>query len=281
MRLDSWRDRRRPVFTVWLPVLAAALGLAAVAAFFSLIVTAALLCAVLTFAIWRLVWALKGERARARDRVGELRSNYESIIRLLTGALDLSDSLTAVQSQRIARLGAVLARQMGLRKDEVRYIEQAAILHDIGKMGIGENVLFKNGPLDEQEWEAMKRHSEHGCNILDSIEPLRGVAEILYAHHERWDGTGYPRGLRGEDIPVGSRIFAVVDTYAAMTSSRPYRKTMPHDLAVKEIIRNSLTQFDPQVVRAFIEAEKRGLLDQRDAATEPLAAARAAITTEV
>lgn len=281
MRPDARRFRQRQILNVWLLALAAALGLAAVAAFFSLILTAALLCAVLTFAIWRLVRALKRERARARNGVGELRNNYESIIRLLTGALGLSDSLTAVQSQRIARLGAVLARQMGLRKDEVRCIEQAAILHDIGKMGVGENVLFKSGPLDEQEWEAMKRHSEHGCSILDSIEPLRGVAEIVYAHHERWDGTGYPRGLRGEDIPLGSRIFAVADAYAAMTSSRPYRKTMPHDVAVKEIIRNSLTQFDPEVVRAFIEAEKRGLLNNRDVAAEGLTPARPAITSEV
>jgi HD-GYP domain-containing protein (c-di-GMP phosphodiesterase class II) len=110
----------------------------------------------------------------------------------------------------------------------------------------------------------MKRHPELGYEILSAIDFLRDAADVIRAHHERWDGTGYPRGIKGEDIPIGARIFAVVDAYNAMTSHRPYRKAQPHRHAVEEIVRNSGSQFDPTVVRAFLEAERRGLLESRD-----------------
>ena len=115
--------------------------------------------------------------------------------------------------------------------------------------------------MEEIEWEEMNRHPELGYQILSGSDFLRGAAEVVYAHHERSDGTGYPRGLKGDEIPMGARIFAVVDAYDAMTSHRPYRKAQPHQKAIGEIIRNSGTQFDPEVVRAFMEAEKRGFLE--------------------
>ena len=107
----------------------------------------------------------------------------------------------------------------------------------------------------------MKRHPELGHQIINEIDFLRDAAEVIHAHHERYDGRGYPRGLKSEEIPLGARIFAVVDAYEAMTSHRPYRKTLPHRKAVEEIVRNANSQFDPEVVRAFLVAEKRGLLD--------------------
>jgi HD-GYP domain-containing protein (c-di-GMP phosphodiesterase class II) len=106
----------------------------------------------------------------------------------------------------------------------------------------------------------LRRHPELGSHILQQIGALRDAADLALTHHERYDGQGYPRGLKGDEIPIGARIFAVADAYVAMTSNRPYRKLMPHDIAIKEIIRNSLTQFDPEVVHAFLEVEKRGLL---------------------
>ena len=191
----------------------------------------------------------------------ELKTSYESIVAVLCAALDLRDNVSHGHAQRVSQLASVVAWQMGLRKEQVRLIEKAAILHDIGKLGIADSVLSKPGQLDSEEWEEMKRHPELGFQILNGIDFLKDVALVVYAHHERFDGSGYPQGLKGEESPIGARIFAVVDAYDAMTSHRPYRKAMPHKKAVEEIVRNSGTQFDPDVVMAFLEAEKRGLLN--------------------
>jgi HD-GYP domain-containing protein (c-di-GMP phosphodiesterase class II) len=200
-------------------------------------------------------------RADVQRRVDEVRSNYDSIVAVLCAALDLRDDVAHGQAKRVSELASVVAWQMGLRKEQVRRIEKAAMLHDIGKIGIADAVLAKPGPLDDAEWAEMKRHPELGYRMLQGIDFLRDAAEIVYAHHERYDGSGYPRGLEDESIPLGARIFAVVDAYDAITSYRPYRKAQPHRKAVEEIVRNSGTQFDPEVVRAFLEAEKQGLLD--------------------
>ncbi len=208
-----------------------------------------------------------------RRQADELRSSYESIVAVLCAALDLRDNVTYGHAQRVSALSSVVAWQMGLRKEEVRQIEKAAILHDIGKIGVADAVLSNPGPLNEAEWAEMKRHPELGYQILRDIDFLNDVAEIVHAHHERFDGDGYPRGLKGEEIPLGARIFAVVDAYDAMTSHRPYRKAIPHNTAVQEIARNAGSQFDPEVVKAFLEADKRGLLDgksQDDGRDEPV-----------
>jgi len=207
--------------------------------------------------------AIRNQRSELEKRTGELKTGYEAIISVLCAALDLRDNMTQGHAKRVAEVASVVAWQMGLRKEQLRRIEKASILHDIGKIGVADAVLSKTGPLDESEWEQMKRHPELGYNIINGIDFLRDAADVLYAHHERWDGSGYPRGLKGEDIPLGARIFAVVDAYNAMTSHRPYRKAQSHRRAVEEIVRNSGTQFDPTVVRAFLEAEKRGLLESR------------------
>jgi putative nucleotidyltransferase with HDIG domain len=252
--------RRRIPLRVWGPALCAAGALAVLAVFVSVTATIVAVCLMLWFTLWRLIRNFQRERAAVQGRMDEMRGHYEFIISTLSGALGLTDSVTAKQAQRISQLAAVVAWQMGLRKDHLRRIEQAAILHDIGKMGIGDNILSKTGPLDDGEWEAMKRHPKLGYQVLNGIDFLQEVAQVIYAHHERWDGGGYPRGLCQDEIPLGSRLFAVVDAYHAMTSNRPYRRAMPHREAVEEIVRNSGSQFDPQVVQAFLDAERRGLI---------------------
>jgi HD-GYP domain-containing protein (c-di-GMP phosphodiesterase class II) len=203
---------------------------------------------------------IRRQATELNDSAGNVRSGYDSVVGVLCGALDLRDNVTQDQAQRVSQLAAVVAWQMGLRKEQVREIERAAILHDVGKMGLADAVLSKPGELSETEWAEMKRHPELGHEVLERVEFLREAAEIVRSHHERFDGAGYPRGLRGEEIPLGARIFAVVDAYGAMTSARPYREPVPHGKAVEEIARSSGSQFDPQVVKSFLEAEKRGLL---------------------
>ncbi len=211
------------------------------------------------------------QQADAQHHVDELRRSYDSIVAVLCAALDLRDNVTHGHARRVSELASVVAWQMGLRKEEERRIEKAAVLNDIGKMGVADAVLAKPGPLDDAEWAEMKRHPELGYRMLKGIDFLKDAAEIVYAHHERYDGAGYPRGLKGDEIPLGARIFAVVDAYDAMTSHRPYRKARPHQKAVEEVVRNSGIQFDPDVVRAFLEAERQGLLVERrgDGRREP------------
>jgi HD-GYP domain-containing protein (c-di-GMP phosphodiesterase class II) len=204
---------------------------------------------------------IREQRRALENQTEELKNSYDSIVAVLCAALDLRDNVTHGHAQRVSEIASVVAWQMGLRKEDVRRIEKAAILHDIGKIGVADAVLGKPGPLTENEWGEMKRHPELGYRMLQGIDYLRDAAEVVYAHHERYDGSGYPRGLKGDEIPTGARIFAVVDAYEAMTSHRPYRKALPHRQAIEEIVRNANSQFDPEVVRAFLDAEKRGLLD--------------------
>ena len=218
---------------------------------------------------------VRRQDADLQEHTEELKAGYDSIVSVLCAALDLRDNVTHGHARRVSEIASVVAWQMGLRKEHLRQIEKAAILHDIGKIGVADAVLAKSGPLDDCEWAEMKRHAELGYQILSGIEFLRDAADVVYAHHERYDGSGYPRGLKGDEIPAGARIFAVVDAYDAMTTHRPYRRALPHRQAVEEIVRNSGGQFDPEVVRAFLEAEKRGLLEDppqyRDGEVAPAA----------
>jgi HD-GYP domain-containing protein (c-di-GMP phosphodiesterase class II) len=219
-------------------------------------IEAALMCltAILGLATWRESRIAKHEKQNVQVRLDKLARERGSVIEVLCSALGLEENMKSAQAQRVADLAASVAWQMGLKEDQVSAVRQAAVLHDVGKIGIAEDVLSKSDTLTDREWQTMMRHPEVGHEILNEVQSLRGVAEVVYTHHERFDGQGYPRGLKGDDIPVASRIYAVVDAYAAMTSERPYRKKMDHEMAVREIVRNSLTQFDPQVVEAFLEA---------------------------
>jgi len=175
-----------------------------------------------------------------------------AVVDVLSSALDVRDKMTHRHARRVARMSAFVARELKLTESQVLQIEYAAALHDIGKIGVADEILRKAEPLEPQEWQEMKRHSDLGYQILNGIDFLADASEIVYAHHERFDGNGYPRGLAAEEMPLGARVFAVVDAYDAMTSRRPYRDAMSQDDALEEIMRNSGSQFDPDVVAAFL-----------------------------
>lgn len=263
---------------VWLSGLAVGSALAVVAYFASWAAALVALTGVVMCAFFHTTWKARRERRSIEERLARVARDRETVIEVLLGVAGLRD-MSMGQSERVADLAAAVAWQLGLREDEVRRVKEATLLHDVGKMGIADSVLSKPGELNPEEWAAMRRHPEAGYEILSQIDALKGVADIIHYHHERFDGQGYPRGLKGDEIPIGSRIFAVVDSYVAMTSDRPYRKKMPHEIAVKEIVRNSLTQFDPEVVAAFLQAEKHGLLTGHTAPKDNLI--RAPVSTKV
>ncbi|HWC30230.1 MAG TPA: HD-GYP domain-containing protein, partial [Dehalococcoidia bacterium] len=132
-------------------------------------------------------------------------------------------------------------------------MQRGSLLHDVGKIGVSDSILLKPGKLTDEEWTSMRQHPEIGYNMLKQVKFLQGAAEIILCHHERWDGRGYPRALHEEEIPLGARIFTVVDTFDSMTSDRPYRKALTTLDALNEIMHHSGTQFDPRVVEAFLD----------------------------
>ena len=186
--------------------------------------------------------------SRALDQVTD---SYQFTLEAMADMLDTREKRTGAHSKRVARMAVVLARKMGASLEEIEYIGTGALLHDIGKVGIPDAILLKEGPLTPEEREVMKTHPHLGYNIIKAGPGLEPASEIVLAHQERYDGTGYPRGLKGEDICLGARIFAVVDTYDAIRSDRPYSKSRSAAEALAEIVRNSGTQFDPAVVVAL------------------------------
>ncbi len=216
------------------------------------------------------MYANKLERKGMKhERLGEKDDSrlVSAVVDVLSSALDVRDKMTHRHARRVARMAAFVAREMKLGEDEVLQIEYAAALHDIGKIGVADSILHKKDSLDAHEWLEMKRHSELGYQILNGIDFLREAAEIVYSHHERYDGGGYPRGLKGGEMPLGARVFAVVDAYDAMTSKRPYREALSRQEAIEEVLSCSGTQFDPTVVTAFlrmIETNPDGFRDDSD-----------------
>jgi putative nucleotidyltransferase with HDIG domain len=186
-----------------------------------------------------------------RQTMNDLERSYDITLEALGDALDLKDSETEGHSKRVTAFTIAIARAMGLGSDKIRVIARGAFLHDIGKMAIPDAILRKPGPLTEEERAIMREHCYRGYQMLRKIPFLTEASEIVYAHQERFDGTGYPRGLRGEQIPLGARIFAVADTLDAITSDRPYRAAQPIAAARTEIRRFDGMQFDPGVVKVF------------------------------
>ncbi|HWV39671.1 MAG TPA: HD domain-containing phosphohydrolase [Vulgatibacter sp.] len=176
---------------------------------------------------------------------------YTHTLDALVAALDAREHETSDHSQRVVRFTRAIAEQMGISGHELGVMCRGALLHDIGKIGVPDAILLKPGPLNALEWEEMRRHPEIGFQILRGIRFLEEPSQIVLAHQEHFDGKGYPRALRGEEIPLGARIFAIADTLDAITSDRPYRKGTSWASARAEILRCSGTQFDPEVVRAF------------------------------
>ncbi|HUO34084.1 MAG TPA: HD domain-containing phosphohydrolase [Candidatus Acidoferrum sp.] len=191
----------------------------------------------------------------------ELEQSYDYTLEALGGALDAKDAETEGHCQRVTAFTITMAKAMNIDKAMLRHIARGAFLHDIGKMGIPDSILRKPGPLTSEEREIMRRHCEIGYSVLERIPFLKEAAEIVLSHQECYDGSGYPRGLRGEQIPLGARIFAVADTLDAMISDRPYRKALPISAAREEIKKFSGKQFDPKVVEIFLSHPDRVWLD--------------------
>jgi cyclic di-GMP phosphodiesterase len=190
-----------------------------------------------------------------------LQETYRSTLEALGSALDTRDVGTEAHSRRVHGYSLATARQHGVPEADLRDIAHGVLLHDIGKIGIPDAILLKPGPLTPDEWTIMRRHPEIGKRLIENISFLKGAVPIVYHHHERWDGSGYPLGLRGEEIPVGARIFAVVDAFDAMTFDRPYSRAISFESAKAEIRRCAGTHFDPTVVESFLKVPE-GMLEE-------------------
>jgi putative nucleotidyltransferase with HDIG domain len=185
----------------------------------------------------------------------ELEKAYQATLEGWVRALDLRDKETEGHTQRVTVLTERLARSMGVAGEALEHIRRGALLHDIGKMGIPDSILLKPGELTEEERSAVRQHPVFAYHMLSPIEFLRPALDIPYCHHEKWDGSGYPRGLKGMEIPFAARVFPVIDVWDALVSDRPYRKALPHD-EVRQIIKSDAGKhFDPNVVKAFLEMD--------------------------
>lgn len=187
-----------------------------------------------------------------RDAYHALSIAYDHTLEAFVGALDLRESGTALHSWRVSEYSLTLARRLGVDSDALTDLERGALLHDIGKIGVPDNILQKRGQLDDDEWAIIRGHPEMGHRLLEGVEFLRSALDIVLYHHERWDGDGYPRGLRGAEIPLGARIFAVAEAIDAMTNERPYRSAVPFATALDEIAAGSGKAFDPDVAQAAL-----------------------------
>lgn len=188
-----------------------------------------------------------------RHAMEDLEHSYDVTLEALGDALDLKDSETEGHSKRVTAYTIALARAMGIPPADIKVIARGAFLHDVGKMAIPDEILRKPGTLTTDEQTVMREHCTRGYHMLRKIPFLAGAAEIVFCHQEHFDGSGYPSGIRGHEIPVGARIFAVADTLDAITSDRPYRRARSFDAAREEILRCSGTQFDPSVVEVFLK----------------------------
>ncbi|WP_160691740.1 HD-GYP domain-containing protein [Clostridium sp. C2-6-12] len=178
---------------------------------------------------------------------------YHDIIESLAAALDAKDVYTSGHSTRVGNMAYDLGIKLGIDEHNLHMIHIAGHLHDIGKIGVPDNILKKEGKLNSEEWKLMQSHSEIGYNILKKANSLRDISHIVLYHHEKWNGTGYPRGLKNEEIPIGSRIIALCDSIDAMRSNRPYRKIVSNNECYMEIIKNKGIMYDPEITDCLID----------------------------
>jgi len=193
------------------------------------------------------------ERAKLREANAQLLNAYEATIEGLSHALDLRDRETEGHSRRVTEVTIKLAQALDISENEITHIRRGALLHDIGKIGIPDSILHKPDTLTEEEWITMRKHPQFAYNMLSPIEYLRPALAIPYNHHEKWDGTGYPRQLKGEEIPMSARLFAIADVWDALTSDRPYRDAWTEEQALAYIREQSGKHFDPRVVDLFFQ----------------------------
>jgi len=238
-----WRDIEPLNMALW--NMQAGIGLIIAAA-------AVLLWLVLRGVYMRSSRQIVSQATALRAALAENERTYDATLAALSSALDVRDTETEGHARRVVRYMELIAEGLNVPVEQHATLRRGALLHDIGKIGVPDHILRKPGPLTENEWYTMKTHPDLGAKIIANVPFLEEVAVIIRAHHERWDGNGYPEGLAGEQIPQGARIFAVADSFDAMTSDRPYRRGRQLDEALAEIERCSHTQFDPQVVTAFL-----------------------------
>ena len=187
------------------------------------------------------------------EAAGRLAESYERMIEGWALALELRDRETEGHSLRVAGLAVELARVLGIEGEALNILRRGALLHDIGKMGVPDSILKKPGPLDDAEWDIMRQHPAYAYKLIYPIPFLRDAIEIPYGHHERWDGTGYPQGLKGEQIPFAARIFAVVDVWDALSSDQPYRPAWDREQIVRFLREQAGVKFDARVVSALLD----------------------------
>lgn len=196
------------------------------------------------------------ERKRAEEELQlahrHLQEAYEMTIEGWVRALDLRDRETEGHTQRVTELALVVAAKLGFTEEEMAHIRRGALLHDMGKIAISDEILQKPGPLNEAEWEKMRRHPIYAFEMLSPIAYLHPALEIPFYHHERWNGSGYPHGLKGEQIPLSARLFAIVDVWDALCSDRPYRKKLPREQVIEYLRHNAGILFDPKLVDVFL-----------------------------
>ncbi len=189
-----------------------------------------------------------------RRKLAEANQANDALIESFVRALDMRERETPDHGRRVAELTTRLARLILPKGADLTHIRHGAMLHDIGKMGVPETILHKPAPLDDGEWIVMRRHPQYGYDLLSPVPFMRAALDIPLAHHERWDGIGYPHRLKGDQIPLAARIFAVVDVWDSLTSDRPYRPAWPESNALPYIASQAGTHFDPHVVEVFMSS---------------------------
>jgi putative two-component system response regulator len=199
---------------------------------------------------------LNQERSNLEHAHTELKAAYDATIEGWSRAMDLRDRETEGHTQRVTQLTLELAKAAGISPEELVHIRRGALLHDMCKLGVPDSVLHKPAKLTDEEWVLMRKHPQLAYDMLQPIDYLNPALDIPYCHHEKWDGTGYPRGLKGEQIPLSARIFAIVDVWDALTSDRPYRPAMKTEEVFKYLQDQSGKHFDPQVAELFFKIIK-------------------------
>ena len=216
------------------------------------IVVQVVLLAAEAFLVWLAMENVELSLKRAEETEVQLRESYDKTLEGWAKALEYRDRETEGHSRRVTNLCMLLAIQLGLKEDDLTQLHRGALLHDIGKMALSDSILYKPGPLSESEWEIMRMHPVYAKELLEDIPYLKEAITIPYCHHERWDGKGYPQGLKGEEIPLPSRIFTVVDHWEALNSDRPYRKAVPREQVLDYIKENSGIIYDPIIAETFL-----------------------------
>ncbi|MFL6215357.1 MAG: HD domain-containing phosphohydrolase [Blastocatellia bacterium] len=214
---------------------------------------------------------LTAANASLNQALEKLYMNYRATLRALATALEARDVETKGHSDRVVTFSLEIGRMLGLSQGELIALEQGALLHDIGKIGVRDSILLKRGPLTAEEWVEMREHINHGLRIVSGIDFLKGAAPVIGQHHEKYNGSGYPHGLRGEQIHINARIFAVADAVDAITSDRPYHQARTFEAAVEELLGCAGTHFDPEIVKVFLTKPLAFWRDLRECAGEPAA----------